>query len=1326
MSPFLTRMALVVAVISGTMAARGDEYDALRLKWRDTLTQGTNANPADPLYTAWIASVGSDAQRFWSTMTTAPGRTFLWSDKNRLASNSLDITTTYGRLRSMALGYSVRGSVVETNPALASALLGGLDWMYANYYNERVTNEYDNWFDWEIGTPLNLNDITVLMYSSLSASQLSNYMNAVNWFTPVPNLTGANEVWKASIVALRGAIVKSSSKLLAGRQALSDVFPYVNGGDGFYTDGSFVFHTLHPYNGGYGAELIGTMGPLKQWLAGSAWEVSDPAQTNLYRWIYDSFQPLVYRGARMQMVSGRYYTRNGDDHFAGHDVIASILRIAQYAPAADAAAFKSMVKAWVTDDAVRDFIATQPPPYNVWAQAVLNDATVVPRPELVAHYQFPHMDRVAHLRPGWGFAVAMSSSRIGNYESIRGENLRGWYTGEGMTYLYGSDLNQYADGFWQTIDPYRLPGTTVDTHSRTNSSGESYTSPNNWTGGASLLGLYGVSGMHLNAWNSTLSARKSWFMFDNEVVCLGAGISSTDNRIIETTIENRRLSGYGNNSFTVNGIIRPSNVGWAETLTNVSWTHLAGNIPGSDIGLFFPQSTRVNALREARGGSLYDLNTTYGSTNRLVRNFLTLWIDHGMNPSNGAYACVLLPGRSPEQVASYAASPEVIVIENTTRAQAVRESSLGITAVNFWRDGSNKVGGITVDKKASVIFRNDGTLLDLGVSDPTQTNAGILNLEIAVSTATVFSADPAISVVQMTPTLKLSINLAGSGGRTLSARFFSGPVQVVALSPVADAYVQNGDQTNVNFGTAVSLGVKASGATLARESYFRFDISTSPGLLFDAALRLVPNSAQDALYHAIARVPDNTWTEGGLTWNNKPPSDSEFARWLVQSPNIPALIPIRGLVDQAGSLDGKLSLRVYSTGTPPATNGGYISYASRENGSIANRPQLLLSLGRFPPSVTVSTPSPGALFDAPAEVLVGADAQDPDGTIVAVEFFSGTTKLARITTPPYRTVLSHLSAGAYNVNAVAIDNSGAMSTSAPVAFAVYLPEPQGRGTGLLGEYYTAQDLTGLALLRTDSTVNFNWSTSAPVAQLTADHFSVRWTGKLQARHAGTHLFHTVSDEGVRLWVDGRLLIDHWNAHTLDEDSGSIPLLPGRYYDIVMEHYEDTGDAAAQLYWTQPGVPREIIPQSQLYSANTGLRATYFSGTNLLTTLITRIDHTVNFSWTNSSPDPVLLPGPFSVRWTGKVRAKQGGVYSFSTLSDDGVRLWIGGQSLVNNWTVHPAVLNTSNITLATGQLYSVTLEYFDVGGDAAMVLMWTPPGEQQQVIPESNLTPFQN
>src|SRR5438445_9174981 len=134
------------------------------------------------------------------------------------------------------------------------------------------------------------------------------------------------------------------------------------------------------------------------------------------------------------MVSGRYYMRDDDDHLDAANVLEGILSLAQIAPPADAAAYKSLIKYWIQADTYRDFIQEEPPPFNVWAVNLLNNPAIAPATEPVRAYQFPRMDEALHLRPGWGFALSMSSSRSGNYESIQGENLRGWYTGDGMTY----------------------------------------------------------------------------------------------------------------------------------------------------------------------------------------------------------------------------------------------------------------------------------------------------------------------------------------------------------------------------------------------------------------------------------------------------------------------------------------------------------------------------------------------------------------------------------------------------------------------------------------------------------------------------------------------------------------------------------------------------------------------------------------------------------------------------------------------------------------------------------------------------------------------------
>jgi hypothetical protein len=167
------------------------------------------------------------------------------------------------------------------------------------------------------------------------------------------------------------------------------------------------------------------------------------------------------------------------------------------------------------------------------------------------------------------------------------------------------------------------------------------------------------------------------------------------------------------------------------------------------------------------------------------------------------------------------------------------------------------------------------------------------------------------------------------------------------------------------------------------------------------------------------------------------------------------------------------------------------------------------------------------------------------------------------------------------LTAKASDNSLAV-TSASIGVSVN-PPPVGTGTGLYGEYYDNMDFTVLTLARTDPIVNFNWGSGSPDPSMGADQFSVRWTGQVQPRLTETYTFHTLSDDGVRLWVNNVLLINDWTDHGTTEDVGSMSLQAGTLYDIRMEYYENTGGAVAALSWSAPDLAVEIIPQTQLYS-----------------------------------------------------------------------------------------------------------------------------------------------
>jgi hypothetical protein len=134
--------------------------------------------------------------------------------------------------------------------------------------------------------------------------------------------------------------------------------------------------------------------------------------------------------------------------------------------------------------------------------------------------------------------------------------------------------------------------------------------------------------------------------------------------------------------------------------------------------------------------------------------------------------------------------------------------------------------------------------------------------------------------------------------------------------------------------------------------------------------------------------------------------------------------------------------------------------------------------------------------------------------------------------------------------------------------------------GLSATYFDNADLTGPKLTRVDPGVNFDWGAGTPDPAIGPDTFSVRWTGKVIADRAETYTFITTSDDGVRLWVDGTLVVNAWTDHSKRDDSGQIALTAGAH-DLRMEFYDNGYDAIAQLHWSSPSIQRQVVPAAKL-------------------------------------------------------------------------------------------------------------------------------------------------
>ncbi len=310
--------------------------------------------------------------------------------------------------------------------------------------------------------------------------------------------------------------------------------------------------------------------------------------------------------------------------------------------------------------------------------------------------------------------------------------------------------------------------------------------------------------------------------------------------------------------------------------------------------------------------------------------------------------------------------------------------------------------------------------------------------------------------------------------------------------------------------------------------------------------------------------------------------------------------------------------------------------------------------------------------------------------------------------------------------------------------------PSGVASGITGNYYNNTSLTEPATAtRSDGPIDFTWGSGAPgPTGVTADTFSVRWSGYVRATTSGTYRFRTVSDDGVRLYLNGNLIINRWNDHSPTTDtSADISLVAGQSYTLVLEYYENAGSATMQLSWQTPGsasyvaIPAGPTPTlgSGLYecmavikppvsscstSLTAGITGKYFN--NMLasgTVVATRSDGPINFDWGTGAPGPTGVNADnFSVSWDGYLRVTQSGVYRFQTNSDDGIRLTVNGDLLIDQWNDHSVTTHTSNaVNLVAGNSYPIKLDFYENGGYAVAQLLWqTPAGGAYVAIPRGS------
>jgi ferric-dicitrate binding protein FerR (iron transport regulator) len=139
-------------------------------------------------------------------------------------------------------------------------------------------------------------------------------------------------------------------------------------------------------------------------------------------------------------------------------------------------------------------------------------------------------------------------------------------------------------------------------------------------------------------------------------------------------------------------------------------------------------------------------------------------------------------------------------------------------------------------------------------------------------------------------------------------------------------------------------------------------------------------------------------------------------------------------------------------------------------------------------------------------------------------------------------------------------------------------------TGLTGDYFTHQDFTGWRLRRVDPMIDFDWDLQGPDPRIGGDTFSVRWRGWLVPTYSGPCTFTILMDDGVRLWLDGRLVLDEWHLSEKQEFSTTVTLEAGKAYQVRLDYYQEPTYALIRWYWAGGEHPKQPVPTSWLRPA----------------------------------------------------------------------------------------------------------------------------------------------
>ncbi|NEA36092.1 polysaccharide lyase family 8 super-sandwich domain-containing protein [Streptomyces sp. SID13031] len=814
---FVPAAALLTAVNPAPATAAPAAESARLLANTIAIFAGTPESNARAEVKAKLAAIDQTARTWLAALDRAqPGELFAGLP---LGTSDPNLSASYQHLYEIALATRRPGpaSELQGNLAVQARVLDELRWLHANHYGDQAKGYYGNWFTWEIGISqyagrtLALLDAPADLISTYVASMDAYLRNGKDGDVDLDSRfhTGANLADITTNRIIQGALLDDDARI---RKALQDQFtvfatidPYhLEHGvtDGYYADGSFIQHDSVAYTGSYGKGLLTRVVQTVKTLDGTGYASSDDLVKVVQGWVEHGFAPLIFEGWMMEIVKGRAISRPATGYDDVAVVVEAIVDLADYAVASDAAKLRSYVKftarptlnpnSFVSPVSIARFA-------DIVADGNIKPADLNPASSSVA---FNAMDRTVHRRPGYAFALARNSERISKYEYMSGENLMPWFQGDGAYYLYLSGQDQtraYGVDYLTTVSPYRLAGVTTPLEQRKSVpelyGTAYYDSPpdftpsselqnkyvyfpvgtNQYSGGATL-GPYGAAGW-IQSSDQTYADRsqlpadfvtyrnaestKSWFLLDDEIVVLAAGISDQAHRPVTTTVDARIAA--PTDAVQLTGVLgngRP----WTGA-GDLTWLRYANTTTGASVGYYFLQPAPVAADLTQVTRSRRAIRTANPDTQVAKQVFTLTHETH----ARASLAYALIPNATEATLQTYRRG-RLHLLSNTPRLQAIHHPALNLTAANTFTPGRHQVLNYTIDGPASFLTQRRGQTTTIALADPTTTRPTI-TVNVLGRWLTSITAEPAIEVRHTLTGTRLTFKTHQTGGRTLTATF---------------------------------------------------------------------------------------------------------------------------------------------------------------------------------------------------------------------------------------------------------------------------------------------------------------------------------------------------------------------------------------------------------------------------------------------------------------------------------------------------------------------------------------------------------------------------